>query len=132
MDHTATADRNVSGRMHRQTMIERTEMHSVDCDLVLIHLDQHQHVERLAIADGAAAVTFLSAPHLVLKRVANDRRLIGPNADVQRDVIAWIQGSSSLYIDLAPFSMIVDNAFDPHHRSMTEATRYKAQKWNYG
>lgn len=83
-------------------MIERTEMHSVDCDLVLIHLDQHQHVERLAIADGAAAVTFLSAPHLVLKRVANDRRLIGPNADVQRDVIAWIQGSSSLYIDLAP------------------------------
>lgn len=132
MDYTATANRNVSSRMHRQTMIERTEMHSVDCDLVLIHLDQHQHIERLPIADGTAAVTFLSAPHLVLQRVANDRRLVGPNADVQRDVITWIQCGSGLYVDLAPFSMVVDDTLDAHHRSMTKATRYEAQKRHYG
>lgn len=115
MDHTTTANRNVSGRMHRQTMIERTEMYTVDRDLVLIHLDQHQYVERLPIVDGAPAVAFLSTPHLILKRVSYDHRFIGPNTKVQRDVIPRVQCSARLYIDLAPFSVIVDDAFNTHH-----------------
>lgn len=101
--------------MHRQAMIERTEVHSVDRELVLIHLDQHQHVERLPIADGASAVTFLGAPHLALQRVAHDRCVIGSNADVQRDVITWIRRCARLYVDLAPFAMVVDDAFDAQH-----------------
>lgn len=115
MDHTTTANRNVSGRMHRQTVIERTEMYTVDRDLVLIHLDQHQYVERLTIVDGAPAVAFLSTPHLILQRVSHDHRFIGPNTKVQRDVIPRVQCSARLYIDLAPFSVIVDDAFNTHH-----------------
>lgn len=83
-------------------MIERTEVIAVDCDLVLIHLDQHQHVERLSIVDRTTAVAFLSAPHLVLQRVAHDHCLIGADTNVQRDVIAWIQRGSRLYVDLTP------------------------------
>lgn len=76
--------------MHRLTMIERTEVAAVDRDLVLIHLDQHQHVERLSIVDRTTSVAFLGAPHLVLKRVPHDNCLIRANTNVQRDVIAWI------------------------------------------
>lgn len=117
--------------MHRLAMIERTEVSAVDCDLVLIHLDQHQHVERLAIVDRTTSVAFLGAPHLVLQRVAHDHCLIGANTNVQRDVIAWIQRGSRLYIDLAPFSVIVDDAFDAQHRTMTKAARYETQKGNH-
>lgn len=113
-------------------MIERTEVSAVDCDLVLIHLDQHQHVERLPVVDRTAPVAFLGAPHLVLQRVAHDHRLIRANTDVQRDVITWIQRGSRLYIDLAPFSVVVDDAFDAHHRAVTKATRYEAQKGYHG
>lgn len=76
--------------MHRLTMIERTEVIAVDGDLVLIHLDQHQHVERLSVVDRTTSVAFLSAPYLVLQRVAHDHCLIGANTNMQRDVIAWI------------------------------------------
>lgn len=113
-------------------MIERTEVSAVDRELVLIHLDQHQHVERLAILDRTTAVAFLSAPHLVLQRVAYDHCLVRTDTNVQRDVIAWIQRGPRLYIDLAPFSVIVDDAFDAHHRTMAKAARYETQKGNHG
>lgn len=113
-------------------MVERTEVTAVDRDLVLIHLDQHQHVERLSVVDRTTAVAFLSAPHLVLQRVAHDHRLVRANTNVQRDVITWIQRGSRLYVDLAPFSMIVDNAFDAHHGTVTKAARYETQKGHRG
>lgn len=118
--------------MHRLTMIEHTEVSAVDCDLVLIHLDQHQHVERLSIADRTTPVAFLSAPDLVLKRVSHDHCLIRANTNVQRDVIAWIQRGSRLYIDLTPFSVVVDDAFYAHHRPVTKAAWDETQKGNHG
>lgn len=96
-------------------MIERTEVSSVDCDLVLIDFDQHQHVERLPVVDRTPSVALLSTPHLVLQRVSHDHCLIGADTNVQRDVITWIQRGARLYINLTPFSVVVDDAFDAQH-----------------
>lgn len=113
-------------------MIERTEVSAVDCDLVLVDFDQHQHVERLPVVYRTTSVALLSAPHLILQCVAHDHSLIGANANVKCDVITWIQRGSRLYVDLTPFAMIVDDAFDAQHRTMTNAARNEAQKGNHG
>lgn len=107
-------------------------MHSIDGKFVLRHLGQYQQIERLAVANRTAAVAFLLANYLVLDRVAYDRVLIRSNADLQRDIVAWIYGSTGLDVNLTPFAVIANHALDAYHTARAKPSGNLAQKRNFG
>lgn len=109
-------------------MTERTVMIPIHGNLPLVRLGQHENIKLLTVGDGATSPALLRSPDLVLERVPNDRRLVGTDTDVQHDVIPGVQGGPGLDVDLAAFSMVVDDALDPNHATRAKAARYEAQK----
>lgn len=77
-------------------------------------------------------MAFFSAPDLALQAVTHDRVLVRSDANVQHNIVTWIHCGPRLNVDLAPFSMVVDDALNAHHATGAKASGYEAQKRNSG